>query len=535
MKLKAILYTRVSTDEQNNGYSPADQKERLEKYCEKNNIEIVKIFHDDESGKTFNRPEWKKILELIKAKKGLIDLLLFIKWDRFSRNVAEAYITINTLKKYEIEPQAIEQPLDFEVPEQKIMLAIYLAAPEVDNDRRSLNIFHGIRRGKKEGRWLGACLRGYKNVRDALGKPTIVPEGGKQEALVNAAFNEFSTGLYNIEELRLKLYKEGLKCNRNSFWKLLRNKGYIGKVYVPTYKDEPGKWVEGVHDKLIEEHVFYEVQDILEGRKKKIPSKYNSVREEFPLRGYLLCPRCGKVLTGSCSKGRSGRKFPYYHCKAGCKERQSAIILNNDFEMLLKGLNDESNGIEMYAEIIKGMLSSENKQSRADIRKIGEAIEKTKLRMKNAQILTLDGDMEASDYKTLKIELEEHLEKLVAEERNIKLKINSYEKLMDVCVYLIKNLHILYQMADIEKKKQVIGSIFPEKLIFGNKICRTTSVTRAVHELCKDSKAFKGDKKGKYPKIEILSHRVERREPKSNFLLEDIELLMWLKKFIAVG
>ena len=65
---------------------------------------------------------------------------------------------------------------------------------------------------------------------------------------------------------------------------------------------------------------------------------------------------------------------------------------------------------ELNAEIIKGMLSSENKQSRADIRKIGEAIEKTKLRMKNAQILTLDGDMEASDYKTLKIELEEHLE-----------------------------------------------------------------------------------------------------------------------------
>jgi site-specific DNA recombinase len=84
---------------------------------------------------------------------------------------------------------------------------------------------------------LGACLRGYVNTRDENNRPIIAPEGGKQEELVKKAFSEFATGLYNIEELRLKLYKEGLKCNRNSFWMLLRNKGYIGKVLVPAFKD----------------------------------------------------------------------------------------------------------------------------------------------------------------------------------------------------------------------------------------------------------------------------------------------------------
>lgn len=41
----------------------------------------------------------------------------------------------------------------------------------------------------------------------------MVPEGGEQEELVRRAFKKFATGQYNIEELRLKLYKEGLKCN----------------------------------------------------------------------------------------------------------------------------------------------------------------------------------------------------------------------------------------------------------------------------------------------------------------------------------
>ncbi|MCX6180546.1 MAG: recombinase family protein [Bacteroidetes bacterium] len=515
MKIRAIPYTRVSTDEQNNGYSPKDQKVRLEQYCEKNNIEVVKMFHDDESGKTFDRPEWKNIMELIKKERGMIDLLLFIKWDRFSRNVAEAYITINSLKKYGVEPQAIEQPLDFEIPEQKIMLAIYLAAPEVDNDRRALNIFHGIRRAKKDGRWLGACLRGYKNVRDNTGRPTIAAEGGKQEQLVKCAFNEFATGVYNIEELRKKLLKEGLNCNRNSFWKLLRNKGYIGKVLVPAYKDEPAKWVEGVHEKLIEDHVFYQVQDVLEGRRKKFPARYLSIREELPLRGHLICPSCNKILTGSSSKGKSGNKFPYYHCGKGCKYRQPARKLNQEFEELLKVLSEEKDDIDVYGKIMKDTVNADTKQTRADLRKVLESIEKIRLRLKNAQTLTLDGDLEASEYKKLKIELGEQLEKLEAEEIGIKQKIKNYESQIEVCIYLMKNIDELYQLGDIEKKHSVVSSIFPEKLIFENKKCRTPSVNEAVLLLCANSKAFKWDKKRKHPKIEVLSHGVasERFEP----------------------
>lgn len=57
MKKRAIIYTRVSTDEQNNGYSPADQKDKLYRYCENNGIDVIGFYHDDESGKSFDRPE----------------------------------------------------------------------------------------------------------------------------------------------------------------------------------------------------------------------------------------------------------------------------------------------------------------------------------------------------------------------------------------------------------------------------------------------------------------------------------------------
>ena len=77
MKQKAIIYTRVSTDEQNNGYSPSDQKIKLFSYCENKNIEVVGFYHEDESGKTFKRPEWIKIMDFIRKNKDSVDLILF--------------------------------------------------------------------------------------------------------------------------------------------------------------------------------------------------------------------------------------------------------------------------------------------------------------------------------------------------------------------------------------------------------------------------------------------------------------------------
>lgn len=66
---------------------------------------------------------------------------------------------ISRLAKMGIEPQAVEQLLDMTIPESKIMLAIYLAAPEVENDRRSLNAIAGMRKAMKEGRHVNMAPR----------------------------------------------------------------------------------------------------------------------------------------------------------------------------------------------------------------------------------------------------------------------------------------------------------------------------------------------------------------------------------------
>ena len=79
-----ILYFRVSTDEQaDKGFSLRDQEQKLLNYCNSNNLNVLAVFKEDHSAKTFNRPEFKKLLLFVKNNKSKVQQLLFTKWDRF--------------------------------------------------------------------------------------------------------------------------------------------------------------------------------------------------------------------------------------------------------------------------------------------------------------------------------------------------------------------------------------------------------------------------------------------------------------------
>ena len=157
-----ILYVRVSTDEQaGRGYSLRDQEQKLLAYCQTNNLNVLAIYREDYSAKTFKKPEFKKLLEFCKKNKKSVNQVIFTKWDRFSRNTAESYQMIATFNSLAIRVNAIEQPLDLTIPEQGLMLAVYLSIPEVENHRRSLNVTSGMRRALKEGRYVGNAPLGY--------------------------------------------------------------------------------------------------------------------------------------------------------------------------------------------------------------------------------------------------------------------------------------------------------------------------------------------------------------------------------------
>ena len=90
---RAALYIRVSTEEQaKKGYSLPAQREDLEEFAKKNGYTVAGCYIDEGKSarkKYANRKEFMRMLEDVKA--GRIDVILFIKLDRWFRSVADYY------------------------------------------------------------------------------------------------------------------------------------------------------------------------------------------------------------------------------------------------------------------------------------------------------------------------------------------------------------------------------------------------------------------------------------------------------------
>lgn len=133
-----------------------------------------------------------------------------------------------------------------------------------------------------------------------------------------------------------------------------------GKIFIPAYKDEAESTIPATHGALVSEEFFYEVQDVLNGRKRKFPAK-NTLKEELPLRGFFECRKWGTRLTGSAYKGNGGRYF-YYHCSKGCNERFKADEANDLFVKELVRISFSKCGIKVFRKI----LTDYSKKTRKD-------------------------------------------------------------------------------------------------------------------------------------------------------------------------
>ncbi|MDB5155453.1 MAG: recombinase family protein, partial [Mucilaginibacter sp.] len=240
--------------------------------------------------------------ETIKRKSAKnMDNILFVKWDRFSRNIEYAYEMIGLLRKYNVTAMAIDQPIDFEIPESTVMLAVYLAVPEAENTRRSLNTSNGMRRAKLLGRHPNRAPLGYINITAADGRKQIVPNN-TDATLVKWSFEQLSKNAYSMEEVRRMVNVKGLRCSRSHFWKILRNPVYCGFVSFLEKDSGERQLIRGIHEPIVSEELFSEVQSIINSKRRFVHKKQVN-KESLILHKYLACPSCDRTLRGSYSQG----------------------------------------------------------------------------------------------------------------------------------------------------------------------------------------------------------------------------------------
>src|SRR5581483_10428401 len=314
MAERAVIYTRVSTEEQaKGGTSLAGQKAACLDYCEKQGFKVAKVFVEEgESAKTANRTELKAMLKYCREDKN-IKVVVVHKLDRFARNATDHTQMRALLSGIGVQLRSVTEPID-DSSTGKFMEHVLAAVAELDNNIRTERSVKGMHQRLKDGRWTFPPPLGYRAGKDAAGAKTIIPDE-HSAPLVTQAFEEFATGLHTREQVLRKITRLGLRTksgkllSSQTFSQTLRKPVYAGRIVVPEWDID----IQGKFQPLVTQAVFDKVQLILDGRAAALTPRVRC-HEDFPLRGFAKCGYCSEPLTGSWSKGRT-RYYAYYHCR----------------------------------------------------------------------------------------------------------------------------------------------------------------------------------------------------------------------------
>ena len=242
----------------------------------------------------------------------------------------------------------------------------------------------------------------------------------------------------------------------------------------------------------------------MRGKKRNFPTK-QTAKDELPLRGFLICQKCGGKLTGSKSKGRDNYYF-YYHCNQVCGERIKApeanAIITGDIKKIAQFPIQYNS---LFDSESLDLFGNGNKESIREKEKAQQDLLKHKERLHNAQQLLLDGGLDAADYKEIKARYEPIIRNL---EDQLEVTLEATSEIKQYLLfgsYFFQNLNSLYFDGDLTIRQQIIGSFYPEKITFENYKPRTTRLNSVLSLICTPVAGSRDSKNRKIRKNADLS------------------------------
>jgi DNA invertase Pin-like site-specific DNA recombinase len=343
-----IIYTRVSSKEQERGYSLETQKRTIEETCEKSGFTILAYFGGVyESAKTDERTEFNRMLKFARNSKEKVSHIMVYSVDRFSRSGANAIYIASELRKENIKIFAVTQPSDTFTATGKMQQNMQFIFSEYDNDLRTEKCKSGMKGMLMEGYWCTKAPLGYTQITRRKRDNTNMPEKqiikvNEKGLLIRKAFYwKAKDRLPNMEILkRLKSY--GLTIRLQRLTEILSNPFYCG---ILSHNLLEGEVIEGRHEKLVSKEIFLEANAI---KSRNSTWKHNTDFEDIPLKHFVKCSVCQTPFVGYMVKKKG---LWYYKCnKTGCKCNRSAKKMN---ELFTEKLKEYELRVEKYAEPVK--------------------------------------------------------------------------------------------------------------------------------------------------------------------------------------
>lgn len=508
--VKCYIYTRVSTAMQVDGFSLEAQKDKLRKYADFNEMQIVGEYSDAGfSGKNIQgRADFQRMLNDIEAQKDDVSYVLVFKLSRFGRNAADVLYSLQLMQDYGVNLICVEDGIDSSKEAGKLMISVISAVAEIERENIRAQTMAGREQKAREGRWNGGFAPYGYTLKD--GNLVIVED---EAAVIRVIFDRYihtSDGIHGVAEyLNKHGYKK--KVRQNGYLQLfsrsfvdgvLDNPVYMGKIAYGRRRTEKKVGTRNemhvieqdefpVYDGQHEAIVSEEDWNLAQAKKQKRSFQRDAFKDPSHahiLSGILICPCCGKKLYGNVSKAHSKDKKTryYYHCRhvrnaTGHKCAFRTSIDQTEIDRMVARVisamvHDERFATAIQAKIGKAINTDDLEQELQALQANLRQVENAKSRLETQMDLLDDADphydrkmadlQRRYDEKYDVIaELEEQIGEVRRKIRNIHQEVVTSENIYRILL----SFDDLYSCLEEKEKKELMQAmiekveIFPEK------------------------------------------------------------------------
>ena len=515
-KLRCYTYVRVSTSMQVDGYSLEAQRERLLRFAEFQEMEVVREYCDaGKSGKNISgRPEFSQMLQDIAEDRDRVDFILVFKLSRFGRNAADVLNSLQYIQDFGVNLICVEDGIDSSKDSGKLTITVLSAVAEIERENILVQTMEGRRQKAREGKWNGGQAPFGYELDSKNGTLTVNP---KEAEIVRIIFSKFVNEGLGADSIcdylnqhgyqKKKVKKNELNYfSRGFIMKILDNPVYIGKIAYGRIATEKVKGsrdqykrvksddymlVDGIHEAIVDQELW----ETARIRRKETGVKWNkthSLEHEHILSGILRCPVCGSGLVGTVRRRKNKKSGEYkddfyYKCLHRRKIDDThfcnfRLVLNQDEinhqteEIILDMVADPEFRNYMVSKLNEKVdvssLETEKNQIREQLRQVMGAKKKLTEMMERLDIGDKHYDRKYQDMQDRQNVLYDRISELEEAIADIEVKISgAYEEKIttDQLYKILLNFDkMYYKMSDLEKKRfmrEFIEGIelYPEK------------------------------------------------------------------------
>lgn len=506
--MECVLYPRVSTEMQVDGFSLDGQKNSLKRFADREEMTVVDIYEDaGKSGKSIEgRPAFKKMLSDIEN--GLqIDYILVYKLSRFGRNAADILNSLEFIQSYGINLICIEEGIDSSQASGKLLISVLSAVAEIERENIIEQTMNGRKEKARQGGWNGGFAPYGYYLKD---KNLFIQE--EEAETIRIIYDKFANTemgyggvaqYLNLQGIK-KIQRQNGKLNEwsGSFVRqILDNPVYCGKIAFGRRAKEKVKgtknqyrqaWQEeyiladGQHEAIISVELWNKVREKRIETGIKQPSRIGKERSHL-LTGLLRCPACGGPMYTNkhawTNKDGTYKEVYYYVCSRNRNVRgksctYKAMLKKTEIEPLVIEAIKELVSNEIFAKEVKSRIGTQIDTTTIDREiknyesKLRE-VDLNKARLEN-EIDTLPEDTRYRERKlhdmTIRldglydiiVELEEKIEDAKLKRRSVEMNAIT----LDNVYRLMINFEKMYDRINDEERKALVSSLIKEIQIY---------------------------------------------------------------------